>query len=44
LTDGTVHTDHILIFLIEDGVDGNGGFSRLAIADNQFSLTPPNGN
>jgi hypothetical protein len=44
LANGTVNTDHILPLLIEDGIDRDRGFARLAIAHNQFPLPPPHGN
>ena len=31
-------------FLIDDGVEGDGGFTNLAVADNQFALSSTNGN
>ena len=30
--------------LVDNGVDGDGGLSRLAVADNQFALAAPDGN
>src|ERR1035437_1323985 len=44
LTDGTINAQDILAALVEDGVDRNGGFPRLAVADNQLTLASPNGN
>ena len=29
----------VIRFLIQDGIDGNGGLSRLTVADNQFTLS-----
>ena len=38
LADGDVDADDVLPFLIDDGVDRNGGFSSLPITDDQFPL------
>ena len=34
-----VNADHILPLLVQDGVDGNGRFAGLAVADDQLALT-----
>ena len=44
LTDGAINAQHILVALVEDGVDRNGGLARLAVAENQLALAAPNGN
>ena len=36
--------EHIFIFLVENRVNGDRRFSRLAIADDEFPLASPNGN
>ena len=34
-----IHAGHILTFLIDDGINGYGRFTSLAVANNQFALT-----
>src|ERR1035438_5010315 len=34
LPDGTINAQHILVALVEDGVDRDGGLARLAVAEN----------
>ena len=43
LSNGHIDADHVLPFLVEDGVHRNGGLARLAVADEQLTLSPPNG-
>ena len=43
LADGDVHADHAGAFLIDDGVDGDGGLAGLAVADDQFALAAADG-
>ena len=38
LADGAIDAQHILIALIQNGVDGDGGLAGLPIAEDQFSL------
>ena len=38
LTDGNVDTGHVLTFLVDDGVDGDSGLTRLAVTNDQFAL------
>ena len=44
LTDGAINADHILVALIEDGVDRNGGLACLAVAQDQLTLPAPDRN
>ena len=44
LPNGDVDTDQIFALLVNDGVNGNGGLTGLAVADDQFALTTPDGN
>jgi len=44
LTNCHINTKNILIPLIDNRIDCDGCFSGLTIPDNQFSLTPANGN
>ena len=49
LADGHINTIHRLACLIEtllvdDGIDGNGGLTRLAVTDNQLTLSAADGN
>ena len=44
LTDGDIDADHVLAFLIDDGVDADGGLARLTVTNNQLALATPNGN
>ena len=43
LSDGNVDTDHVGVSLIDDGIDGNFGLTRLAVADDQLTLTATDG-
>ena len=38
LADGDVDTNHVAALLIDDGVEGDGGFAGLAVTDDQFAL------
>ena len=38
LTDCTINAEHILPALVQNGVDRDGRFARLSIAENQFAL------
>ena len=40
LADGDVDALHALALLVDDGVDGDGGLARLAVADDQLALAP----
>ena len=44
LADRAIDTQDILAALIQDGVDCNGGLARLPVAEDQLSLTAPDGN
>ena len=44
LTNGDVDAKHVKPFLVDDGVDGDGRLSRLAIPDDQLPLPATNGN
>ena len=41
---GYINTNDAGAFLIEDRVDGNGGFSGSAVADDKLALSPTDGN
>ena len=43
LADGHVDAHHVLAFLVEDGVQGNGGLAGLAVADDELPLAPADG-
>ena len=43
LPDGNVDADHVLVMLIDDGVQGNGGLAGLPVADNQLTLSSADG-
>src|SRR4029077_17057064 len=43
LADGVVNTDQIAALAIDDGIDGNGGLSRLAVTDDEFALAAADG-
>ena len=43
LADGYVHTDDIAAALIDDRIHGDGRLAGLAVANNQLSLAPPDG-
>ena len=38
LADGDVDADHVLIFLVDDGVDGDSRLASLAVADDELAL------
>src|SRR5690606_36353842 len=42
LADGNVDALHVQALLVDDGVDGDGGFTRLPVTDNQLTLTAAN--
>jgi hypothetical protein len=42
LTNRVVDTDDARAALIDDRVHGNGGLSRLSVADDQLALSAPN--
>src|SRR5664279_4761624 len=44
LADGAIDTQDIQITLVEDGIDGNGGFASLAVSQNQLPLAAPDWN
>ena len=44
LADGHVDADEVLALLVDDRVDRDGGFARLAIADDEFPLAAANRN
>ena len=44
LPDGYVDANEILAFLVENGVDDDGGLAGLPVADDQLSLTAADGN
>ncbi len=44
LADGDVDADHVLALLVDDRVDADGGLARLAVADDQLTLTTSDGN
>ena len=41
LTHGDVHANDAVAFLVDDGIDGDGGLAGLAVADDQFALASP---
>ena len=43
LADGHVDAVHAQAALVQDGVEGDGGLARLAVADDQLSLAPADG-
>ena len=43
LADGAINAEHILAALVEDRVNGDGRFARLAVAEDQFALAAPDG-
>ena len=43
LADGDVDTNHILAALVQDGVDGDSGLTRLTIANDKLTLATANG-
>ena len=44
LGDIVTDTDHVLILLVQDGIDGNRGFPCLTVSDDQFPLAPSDWN
>ena len=44
LADGDVDANDVAAFLVEDGVEDDGGFSGLAVADDQLALAAADGN
>jgi len=44
LADAAVNTNYVAAFLIDDGVQNDGGFAGLAVADDQFALAAANRN
>ena len=38
LTDRNVDADHVFVFLVDDGVDGDSGLTGLAVADDELAL------
>ncbi len=43
LADGHVEAVHVLAALVDDGVDGDAGLARLAVADDQLALAAADG-
>ena len=43
LPDGDVDAHHALPFLVQNGVQGDGGLAGLPVADDQLPLSPANG-
>ena len=43
LTDSDVDTDHILAALVQDGVDGDSGLTRLTVTDDELTLATADG-
>ena len=41
LADGAIDAQHILVALVEDGVDRDGGLAGLPVAENQLALAAP---
>src|SRR5215831_18657368 len=44
LPDSAVDTDEVASFAVDDGVERDGRFASLAVADDQFALTAANRN
>src|SRR5581483_7815636 len=44
LADGDINADDVAALLIDDRVDGDGGFAGLAVADDQLALAAADGN
>ncbi len=44
LADGDIDANHVLSFLVQDGVQGDGGLSGLAVPDDELPLSPADGN
>ena len=38
LTDRNIDADHVFVFLVDDGVDGDSGLTGLAVANDKFAL------
>ena len=43
LPDGDIDAHHALPFLVQNGVQGDGGFAGLPVADDQLPLSPSDG-
>ena len=43
LTDGYIDADDVFALLVQDGVQGHGGLAGLAVADDQLTLAPADG-
>src|ERR1700687_890090 len=43
LADRVVDADQVVALAVDDGVEGNGGFSGLAVADDQLALSAADG-
>ena len=43
LADGVVDADQVVALAVDDGVEGDGGFAGLAVADDQFALAAADG-
>ena len=43
LTDGDINADHVLALLVQNGVQSHGGFTGLAVADDQLTLASADG-
>ena len=41
-SDGAIDADDILVFLVDEGIQGKGGFSGLTVSKDEFALAPPN--
>ena len=44
MANGHIHADHVLICLVQDRVDRDGGLAGLAISNDQLTLATTNGN
>ena len=40
LPDSHIDANHVLLFLVDDGINGDSGFTGLAVADDKFTLAP----
>ena len=43
LPDGVIDANKVVALAVDDGVEGNGGLAGLAISDDQFALSAPDG-
>ena len=43
LSDGDIDADHVTALLVDDRVDGDGGFAGLAVTDDQLALSAADG-